>query len=72
MRTELNALKIMSQETFAHLGEGDLVYIKPVTRHGVPSYAVHAATGAELAVFESWEAALTTALQNNMSPSSLH
>lgn len=72
MRTNQESLKVMSPETFAHLGEGDLVYIKAVQRHGVPSFAVHAANGRELAVFDSWEAALTTALQNNMSPASIH
>lgn len=72
MQTSHERLKLMSPETFAHLGEGDLVYIKSVQQDGVPSFAVHAANGRELAVFDSWEAALSTALENNMSPASLH
>ncbi len=65
-------LKDMTPETFANLGEGDVVYIKPVTRHGESNFALYAATGRELAVFDSWETALTTALQNNMHAAYLH
>jgi len=66
-------LRRMTPEMFAHLGEDDMVYIKPIASDaGVPGFAIHSATGQELAVLESWEEALTAALVNNMRPARLH
>lgn len=72
MNTRHELLKQMTPEMFAHLGENDVVYIKPIQRHGIDGFAVHSANGQELAIFDSWEAALTTALQHNMQPAGLH
>ncbi len=66
-------LRHMTPEMFAHLGEHDVVYIKPVASEaGVPVFAIHSAAGQELAVLESWEEALTAAIMNNMRPARLH
>jgi hypothetical protein len=65
-------MKKMTPEMFAHLGQNDMVYIKPVRHEGTDAFAVHAANGQELAILESWEAALTAALQNDMKPARLH
>lgn len=65
-------LRQMTPETFAHLGEHDVVYIKPVAEEGALGFAIHSAAGQELAILESWEAALTAALANNMQPARLH
>lgn len=66
-------LRQMTPEMFAHLGEHDVVYIKPVAdEEGAHGFAIHSATGQKLAILESWEAALTAALANNMQPARLH
>lgn len=66
------ALKGLSPEMFAHLGENQVVYIKPVEVDGVSSFAVHAANGQKLAIFDSYEAAVSTSVENNLQPAQLH
>lgn len=66
-------LRKLTPEMFAHLGEHDVVYIKPIAGdEGSHGFAIHSAAGQELAILESWEAALTAALANNMQPARLH
>lgn len=65
-------LKGLSPEMFAHLGENQVVYIKPVEVDGVSSFAVHAANGQKLAIFDSYEAAVSTSVENNLQPAQLH
>ena len=65
-------LKTMSADAFALLGEEQIVYIKPVTRDGTTSFAVHAANGKELAVLESHEEAMVAAFENQLVPAMVH
>lgn len=67
-----NPLRDLTPESFAHLGEGDVVYIKPIERHGMENFAIFGASGRVLAVFDSWEDALLTARENNMAAAYLH
>lgn len=66
------ALKSMTPEVFAHLGENQVVYIKPIQVDGVSGFAVHAANGQKLAIFDSYEAAVSTSVENNLHPARLH
>lgn len=65
-------LKRMTPEMFAQLGENDVVYIKPILHDGTAGFAVHAASGRELAIFDSFEAAVAISMENNMHPTWLH
>lgn len=65
-------LKGLTPEMFAHLGENQVVYIKPVKVDGVSGFAVHSANGQKLAIFDSYEAAVSTSVENNLHPAQLH
>jgi hypothetical protein len=65
-------LKTMSAAAFAQFGEQQIVYIKPVTRDGMSGFAVHAASGKELAVLESHEEAVVAAFENQLVPAMVH
>ena len=62
----------MTLEALALLGAEDTVYIKPIVENGVLVYAIHSAVGLPLAVVSSREQALAAALQNNLTPATLH
>lgn len=63
----------LSNETFAALGAGDLVYIRPFRGEaGAVLYSIRAANGDELAIIDSMENAVMTARLNNFEPMSLH
>jgi hypothetical protein len=72
MNTVQEKLKNLSADAFIHLGEQQMVYIKPVTRDGITGFAVHAATGAELAVLETHEEAVVAAFENELVPAQIH
>ena len=54
----------------AMMGLETMAYIKPVTEGA--GYAVFAADGTQLAVFETKEVAYYTALRHNLAPVSIH
>jgi hypothetical protein len=56
----------------ALLGIESLAYIRPVTMGDLNGYAVFAADGTQLAIFECEYSARMTATQNNLNPVSLH
>lgn len=49
-----------------------MAYIKPVEQEGETVYAVHAADGTPLALFESMEDAFFTVRRHNLLPVQLH
>jgi hypothetical protein len=65
-------LKELTPEMFAHLGENQVVYIKPVEVNGISGFAVHAANGQKLAIFDSYEAAVSISMENNLHPAHVH
>ena len=56
----------------AMVGLETMAYIKPVQDGLVMSYAVFAADGTQLALFDSQEKAYYTAVKHNLAPTSIH
>ena len=64
-------LRAISQREFQALGNGHVVYIKPVTIMNRQAYALHAADGTAITLTDSSEAAWALALQNDLDPVTL-
>lgn len=62
----------MSSQAFLALGSMNVAYVKTVTVDGGIAYAVHAADGAELAVFDNRDLAMVAARQHDLEPVSVH
>jgi len=56
----------------AMVGLETMAYIKPVQDGLVLSYAVFAADGTQLAMFDSKESAYYNAIKHNLAPASIH
>lgn len=56
----------------AMVGLETMAYIKPVKVDAVTQYAVFAADGTQLAIFDSEEVAYYNATKHNLEPVSLH
>lgn len=77
---------IMSTLEFAHLGGGEVAYIKELTisqaeqlfpsmpdlPSGINFYSLHAADGTPIALTDSRSAAVANALENDLEPVGLH
>ncbi len=71
-RNSGNGTNRMTSSAFLALGSMHVAYIKPVTVDGSTAYAIHAADGQELAVFDQREVAFVAARQNDLEPLSVH
>lgn len=56
----------------AMVGLETMAYIKPVTIDRLTQYAVFAADGTQLAMFDSEETAYYNAVKHNLAPASIH
>ena len=56
----------------AMVGLETMAYIKPIRDGLVLSYAVFAADGTQLALFDTQESAFQTAVKHNLAPVSIH
>lgn len=56
----------------AMVGLETMAYIKPITVHDMTQYAVFAADGTQLALFDTAETAYYNAVKHNLSPASIH
>lgn len=65
-RTQLEELMM------AMVGLETMAYIKPVIDGAMTHYAVFAADGTQLAIFESAEIAYYNAVRHNLEPVSIH
>lgn len=79
-------LPLMSNIEFAHLGGGEVAYVKELTQdeaeemfpslddlpRGVHFYSLHAADGTPLALTESRSAAIANALEQDLETVSVH
>lgn len=65
-------LKSMSPEAFAYLGAPALAYVKEVKVEGAPAFAVHAADGTAIAIFDNRDYAFAAAKQNDLDAVSVH
>ncbi len=64
--------KPMSPEAFAYLGAPALAYVKKVMVEGEPAFAVHAADGTAIAIFDNRDYAFAAAKQNDLDAVSVH
>ena len=85
MKTEMNTPAI-SPEALAHLGDGEIAYIKsirsedvaalfpqaPQIEPGVKLFALHAADGTPIMLTDSREAAIANAWSNELQAVSVH
>ncbi len=62
----------LSAEDFAALGLNQLAYVKTIDVDGNTAFAVHAADGSELGVFDNRDTAFAAALRNDFYPVSVH
>ena len=69
MQVERNKLEDLMM---AMVGLETMAYIKPVRDGLALSYAVFAADGTQLAMFETEEKAFYTAVKHNLAPVSIH
>ncbi len=56
----------------AMVGLETMAYIKPIHEGDLPGFAVYAADGTKLAIFDSQEKAYYTAVKHNLAPVSIH
>lgn len=68
----MSELKSMSPEAFAYLGAPALAYVKEVKVEGEPAFAVHAADGTAIAIFDNRDYAFAAARQNDLDAVSVH
>jgi hypothetical protein len=69
MQTERTQLEELMM---AMVGLETMAYIKPIFEGATTHYAVFAADGTQLAVFESAETAYYNAVKHNLAPVSIH
>lgn len=67
-----NRESLMTSQAFLALGSMHVAYIKLVIVDGASVYAIHAADGQELAVFNEREVAFVAARRNDLEPVSVH
>lgn len=65
-------LKLMSPKAFAFLGAPALAYVKEVDVEGEACFAVHAADGTAIAIFDDRDHAFAAAKQNDLDAVSVH
>jgi hypothetical protein len=71
-RNELERLKHISSQEFAHWGLQELAYIRRVTVKDQPGYAINAADGTPMAVMPSLDVAQAAVRQHDLEPLSVH
>ena len=62
----------MSSQAFLALGSMHMAYVKTVAVEGGIAYAIHAADGAQLALFDNRDLAMVAARQHDLEPVSVH
>lgn len=65
-------LRSMSTADFLHLGRSEFVYVRPEEFDGKTVFSVYNASGDNLFMHESYDAAVWAAKQNNLHPFTLH
>lgn len=84
--TETELHPVITQEALAHLGDGQIAYVRPIRSEDVKSlfpqipemadgialFALHAADGTPMMLTDSREAALANAWSHSLQPMSVH
>ena len=85
-QTEVKTLPPISQDALAHLGEGELAYVKPISSDevrklfpqapkiapGIKLFALHAADGTPMMLTDTREAAVANAWSQELEAVSVH
>lgn len=69
---QVEKLRHISSQEFAHLGMQDVAYIKAVALNGESAFAIHAADGTQMAVMRDREVAMAAVRQHELEPLSVH
>jgi hypothetical protein len=86
MNSIISRLPNISAEALAHLGDGEIAYVRPIRSEDVPAmfpqapeiapglklYALHAADGTPIMVTDSREAAVANAWSHELQTVSVH
>jgi hypothetical protein len=86
MRTEIDKVSALTQQEFAHLGDGAVAYVKvinsedvsrlfpqaPALRPGVKLFALLGADGSPIMLTDSKDAAIANAWEHELETVSLH
>ena len=67
-----NAFGALSSKALLAWGVEDLAYVRPTTADGKAAFAVCAADGARIAVFDDREVAFAACRQHDLEPVSVH
>ena len=62
----------LSPAEFARLGMPEIVYVRPFEENGIKGFQVCSADGRVVGLFESYERAVGTSLQQDLTPLSVH
>ena len=62
----------LSPRELGMLRRDDVAYVKPVVVDGVEAFSVHAADGAQMAIFASRDLAFAAIRQTDLDPASVH
>jgi hypothetical protein len=71
-RNQIEKLRQISPQEFAHWGLQDVAYIRRITVGDQPVFSVHAADGTPMAVIPSLDVAQAAVRQNDLEPLSVH
>ncbi len=71
MKTAAETFEI-SDMVMSMMGVDRFAYIRPVSDNGEMGYAVYAADGTPLAIFESMDAASASVRKHNLTPVNIH
>lgn len=69
---QVEKLRHITPQEFAHLGMQDLAYIKRVTVNDETGFAIYAANGTQVAVLPEYAVAVATLRQHDLEPMSVH
>jgi hypothetical protein len=86
MNSTISRLPNISAEALAHLGDGEIAYVRPIRSEDVPAmfpqapeiapgmklYSLHAADGTPIMVTDSREAAVANAWSHELQTVSVH
>ncbi len=67
-----NEQAIISEMIMSMMGVDRFAYVKKITSEEEKGYAVHAADGTQLAVFENQQDAFVSIIKHNLQPVSIH
>jgi len=71
-KMQLGKPQPMTRPEFSELGVGHLAYVRAIQFNGMPAFAIYSASGQQLAVVPTRDAAIGLVRQHDMEPASLH